>query len=114
MSPFRHGSSPNAATRVGPEGRLIPLAVAGANELAEARRHHLAALAYEAQARGLSCRLTGPGEAVLQVASPVTRRQVMVVATPVGRGWFFLWAGGGSGDAADPGRAADQLARLLG
>jgi hypothetical protein len=90
------------------------VAVAGAHELAEARRQHLAALAYEVEARGLSWRLAGPGESVLHVANPATRRQVMVVATQVGNGWFYLWAGGGTGDVAEPGRVAERLVRLLG
>lgn len=90
------------------------MAVAGANELAEARRQHLAALAHEVETRGLSWRLTGPGESVLHVANPVSRRHVMVVATQVGRGWFFLWAGGGNGDVRQVARVADQLTRLLG
>lgn len=89
------------------------MAVAGAQELAEARRHHLAALAHEVEARGLNWRLAGPGESVLNVASTRSRRQVMVVAMPVGEGWSYLWAGGGMADVGDPGRVADQIARLL-
>jgi hypothetical protein len=89
------------------------VAVAGAREFAEARRQYLAALAYEIKGRGLSWRLAGPGESVLHIANHLTRRQVMVVAMPVGDRWFFLWAGGGMGDVAEPGRAADQIARLL-
>ncbi|WP_233358977.1 hypothetical protein [Thermomonospora amylolytica] len=86
----------------------------GAQEMADARRHHLAALAYEIEARGLSWRLAGPGESVLHVAHPVTRRQVMVVAMPAGESWCYLWAGGGTGDVGRPALAADQIARLLG
>jgi hypothetical protein len=90
------------------------VAVVGAREMADARRHHLAALAYEIEARGLSWRLAGPGESVLHVANPVTRRQVMVVAMPTGEGWCYLWAGGGVGDVTRPAHAADQIARMLG
>lgn len=90
------------------------MAVAGTQDLADARRHHLAALAYEVEGRGLKWRLAGPEESVLRVANTTTRRQVMVVAMPVGDGWSYLWAGGGMADVADPGRVADQLARLLG
>lgn len=86
----------------------------GAQEMANARRHHLAALAYEVEVRGLSWRLTGPGESVLHVIHPVTRRQVMVVAMFAGEGWCYLWAGGGTGDVGRPALVADQLARLLG
>ncbi len=90
------------------------MAVVGAREMADARRHHLAALAYEIEARGLSWRLAGPGESVLHVANPATRRQVMVVAMPTGEGWFYLWAGGGMAEVTQPARAADQIARQLG
>ncbi|QXJ21072.1 hypothetical protein AGRA3207_001888 [Actinomadura graeca] len=78
------------------------------------RRRHLAALAYEVEARGLSWRFAGPGESVLTVLVPRTSRQVMVVATPVGDGWSYLWPGGGMADVADVPLVADQLARLLG
>ncbi|REE95740.1 hypothetical protein [Thermomonospora umbrina] len=90
------------------------MTVVGSREIGDARRHHLAALAYEIEGRGLSWRLAGPGESVLHVANPVSRRQVMVVAMPVNDGWYYLWAGGGMGDVTQPAHAADQIARLLG
>ncbi|MDL4817867.1 hypothetical protein [Actinomadura opuntiae] len=76
--------------------------VSGADgrEIAEVRRRHLAALAYELEARGLSCRLAGPAESVLSVHGPRPDRHMMVVATPVGTGWSYLWAGGGMADTA--------------
>ncbi|WP_344279265.1 hypothetical protein [Actinomadura napierensis] len=90
------------------------VSVADGGEIAEVRRRHLAALAYELEARGLSCRLAGPGESVLSVHGPRTLRQVMVVVTPVGAGWSYLWAGGGMADAATTAVAADRIAGLLG
>ncbi|TDD89154.1 hypothetical protein E1298_14440 [Actinomadura rubrisoli] len=77
------------------------------------RRRHLAALAYEVEARGLSWRLAGPGESVLGVRGPRTPRQVMVVATPDGDGWSYLWTGGGIADVTGVAQVADELARLL-
>ncbi|MBO2445833.1 hypothetical protein J4573_01900 [Actinomadura barringtoniae] len=93
--------------------RLVAVSVVGAQEIAEVRRHHLAALAYEAEARGLRWRLAGPEESVLGVANATTRRQVMVVATPSGEGWSYLWSGGGIADVADVARVADRLLQLL-
>jgi hypothetical protein len=82
---------------------------------AEARRHFLAALAYEAEARGLVCRLTGPGETVLHVAHPATGRGTMVLVVPSSSlNWSYLWGGGGLAAAADPSRAADLIAGSLG
>ncbi|WP_051468560.1 hypothetical protein [Actinomadura oligospora] len=93
--------------------RLIAVSVVGEREIAEVRRHHLAALAYEVEARGLRWRLAGPDEMVLGVVGPVSRRQIMVVATPVGTGWSYLWSGGGMADVSRVSGVADQLARLL-
>ncbi|MBW8484249.1 hypothetical protein [Actinomadura parmotrematis] len=90
------------------------MSVIGSPELAGTRRHHLAALAYEVEARGLRWRLAGPEGSVLAVVGPRTRRQLMVVATPTGGGWSYLWSGGGMADAARAADAADLLARLLG
>jgi hypothetical protein len=88
--------------------------VAGSQEeLVEARRHHLAALAYELEARSLACRLIGADESVLRVANPVTGHNVMILATASATGWSYLWSGGGMADAAAPAYAADQIARLL-
>ncbi|MEU5881285.1 hypothetical protein [Spirillospora sp. NPDC047279] len=89
------------------------MSVVGAHEIAEVRRHHLAALAYEVESRGLRWRLAGPEESVLGVANPRSRMQVMVVATPSMEGWSYLWTGGGISGVGDVSRVADQLARLL-
>jgi hypothetical protein len=89
------------------------VSVVGAQEIAELRRKHLATLAHEVEARGLRWRLAGPEESVLAVVGPHTRRQVMVVATPVGEGWSYLWSGNGMADVAAASRVADQLGRLL-
>lgn len=89
------------------------VAVAGARELAEARRHHLAALAYELEARRLRWRLDGPEESVLRVAHPASRRQAMVVATPTGDRWSYLWTGGGIAEVGAPGPVAEQILKLL-
>ncbi|WP_242614369.1 hypothetical protein [Actinomadura roseirufa] len=90
------------------------MSVVGGREFAQVRRRHLAALAYEVEARGLAWRFAGPGESVLGVLGPRTRRQVMVVAMPDGDGWSYLWPGGGIADVAGAAEVADQLARLLG
>ncbi|MFF5260465.1 hypothetical protein ACFY4C_16085 [Actinomadura viridis] len=89
------------------------MSVIGAQEIAEVRRHHLAALAYEVEARGLWYRMAGPEESVLAVLGPRTRRRIMVVATPVGGGWSFLWSDGGMADVGEVARVADQIARRL-
>jgi hypothetical protein len=82
---------------------------------AESRRHHLAALAYEAEVRGLDCRLVGPAEDILRVAEPSTGQSVMVVAMPSSPvTWSYLWSGGGIVSAADPSRAAGLIAASLG
>ncbi|MFA1547626.1 hypothetical protein [Actinomadura chokoriensis] len=81
--------------------------------IAEVRRRHLAALAREVEARGLAWRFAGPEESLLAVYGPRTRRRLMVVATPAGDGWSYLWPGGGMADVTDLTAAADQLARLL-
>jgi hypothetical protein len=88
--------------------------VGSQEELVEARKHHLAALAYELGVRSLSCRMLGADESVLRVASPVTGHKVMILATASAGGWSYLWSGGGMADAAVPAVAADQIARLLG
>ncbi|XRQ12441.1 hypothetical protein ACN3XK_16575 [Actinomadura welshii] len=90
------------------------MSVVGGREIAEARRRHLAVLAKEAEARGLAWRLAGPEESLLSVTGPLSRRQIMVVATVTGDGWFYLWPGGGMADVAEAPQVADRLARLLG
>ncbi|MEU8802650.1 hypothetical protein [Spirillospora sp. NPDC048819] len=90
------------------------MSVVGGREIAEERRRHLAALAHEVEARGLSWRLAGPEESLLSVTGPRTRRQIMVVATLSGDGWYYLWPGGGIADVAEAPNVADRLTRLLG
>jgi hypothetical protein len=89
--------------------RLMPVSVVDGREIAEVRRRHLAALAGELQARGLACRFAGVGESVLSVHGPGGNRQIMVVATPVGAGWSYLWPGGGMADVA----TAPDVAALI-
>ncbi|MDL4777479.1 MULTISPECIES: hypothetical protein [Thermomonosporaceae] len=89
------------------------VSVVGAREIAEVRRHHLAALAYEVEARGLRWRLAGPEESVLTVMGTGVRRQIMVVATPVGPGWSYLWTGGGIADVSDVAKVAERFVTLL-
>lgn len=89
------------------------MSVVGGREIAEVRRRHLAALAYEVEARGLSWRFAGPEESVLGVCGLRTRRQIMVVATPSGDGWYYLWPGGGMADVTDVTEVADRLTALL-
>ncbi|MBO2442660.1 hypothetical protein [Actinomadura nitritigenes] len=81
------------------------VSVVEGRDIAEVRRRHLAALAGELHARGLTCRFAGPGESVLSVhgAGAGADRRLMVVATPVGTGWSYLWPGG----MADVTTAAD-------
>ncbi|HEY8481457.1 MAG TPA: hypothetical protein VIL71_16665 [Spirillospora sp.] len=83
-------------------------------EIDEARRRHLAILAREVEARGLAWRLVGPGESLLRVTGPRTRRQIVVVATLAGDGWFYLWPGGGMAGVSEVAAVADRLTRLLG
>ncbi|WP_243722985.1 hypothetical protein [Actinomadura sp. 7K507] len=90
------------------------MSVVSGREIAEGRRRHLAALANEVEARGLSWRFAGPGESLLSVTGPRSRRQVMVVATLAGDGWYYLWPGGGMADVAEASGVADRLTRLLG
>ena len=90
------------------------MSVVRGREIAEERRRHLAALANEVEARGLSWRFAGPEESLLSVAGPRSRRQIMVVATLTGEGWFYLWPGGGMADVAEAPGVADRLTRLLG
>ncbi|MEV5830227.1 hypothetical protein AB0L25_32140 [Spirillospora sp. NPDC052242] len=89
------------------------MSVVGGPDLARVRRRHLAALAYEVELRGLAWRLAGPGESVLSVRGARSGRSVMVVATPSGDGWSYLWPGGGIADVAAAAQVADRLARLL-
>ncbi|RKS77178.1 hypothetical protein BZB76_2555 [Actinomadura pelletieri DSM 43383] len=89
------------------------MSVVGGRETAETRRRHLAALAYEVEVRGLSWRLAGPEESLLSVSGPRVRGRIMVVATPSGDGWFYLWPGGGMADVAEVAAVADRLARML-
>jgi hypothetical protein len=90
--------------------------MAGAvDPIAESRRHYLAALSYEAEVRGLGCRLLGPREDVLRITDPSTGRTATVVAMPSSPvTWSYLWSGGGLASAADPSRAADLIAASLG
>jgi hypothetical protein len=97
-----------------PGRRIDMVAVVGSQELAEARRHRLASLIFELEARRLSCRLAGAGDLVLRVANETTRRQAMVVATQTGGTWSYLWTGGGLADAENPAHAAALITRLLG
>ncbi|TYB41118.1 hypothetical protein FXF69_37010 [Actinomadura chibensis] len=93
--------------------RRLIVSVVGGRGIAEVRKRHLAALAHEVEAHGLSWRLTGPGESLLSVSGPGARRQLMVVATPSGEGWSYLWPGGGMADVAEVADVAERLARLL-
>lgn len=89
------------------------MSVVDGRDLARVRQGHLAALAYEVESRGLAWRLAGPGESVLSVHCARSGRSVMVVATPSGDGWSYLWPGGGIADVAAAPLVADRLARLL-
>ncbi|MWA03871.1 hypothetical protein F8568_026495 [Actinomadura sp. LD22] len=89
------------------------VSVLDGGEIAEVRRRHLAALAGELRARGLACRLAGPGESVLSVHGPGAGRRLMVVATPTGAGWSYLWPGGGMADVAAAPAVADRIRLLL-
>jgi hypothetical protein len=85
----------------------------GADPYAVSRRHHLAALSYEAGLCGLESRLIGPGGDILRIASG--GRDTMVVAVPSsGGGWSYLWGGRGTASTADPSDAAEQIAAFLG
>ncbi|MGH3242881.1 MAG: hypothetical protein ACRDNL_21060 [Spirillospora sp.] len=88
------------------------MSVVEGREIAESRRRHLAALAHEVEARGLTWRLAGPDESLLSVSGPRTRRQIMVVATPCGDGWYYLWPGGGMADVTEAATVADHLKKL--
>ncbi|GGV43336.1 hypothetical protein GCM10010182_79940 [Actinomadura cremea] len=92
---------------------MIGMSVVDGRDLARVRQRHLAALAYEVELRGLVWRLAGPGESVLSVHGAGSGRSVMVVATPSGDGWSYLWPGGGIADVAAAPLVADRLARLL-
>jgi hypothetical protein len=90
------------------------VSVVGGRDIAEVRRRHLAALAYEVEARGLAWRFAGPDESLLAVHGPRTGRHLMVVATPSGEGWYYLWPGGGIADVAELAEVADRIRALLG
>ncbi|MEU6752491.1 hypothetical protein ABZ914_40255 [Spirillospora sp. NPDC046719] len=94
--------------------RLIQVSVVEGREIAEVRRRHLATLAGELHARGLTCRFAGPGESVLSVHGAGADRQVMVVATPVGTGWSYLWPGGGMADVTTAPDVAVSICIALG
>jgi|1185.fasta_scaffold13328_3 hypothetical protein len=86
-----------------------------ADPYAVSRRHHLAALSYEAGLRGLHSRLIGPGGDILRIADPSGGRDTMVLAVESSDGsWSFLWGGRGTASAADPSAAADRIAAFLG
>jgi hypothetical protein len=79
------------------------------------RRHHLAALSYEADLRGLESRLIGPGEDILRIADPSSGRDTMVFVAPSSDGgWSYLWGGRGTASADDPSGAAERIAAFLG
>ena len=79
------------------------------------RRHHLAALSYEADLRGLESRLIGPGGDILRIADPAAGRDTMVLAVLSSDGsWSYLWGGRGTASAADPSGAAGLIAAFLG
>jgi hypothetical protein len=78
-----------------------------------ARRHYLAALAYEVGARGLACRLVGPGEGVLRVVDPHGRATMVVVIPSSPNVWSYLWGDGGIADTSDPSAAAELIATSL-
>lgn len=90
------------------------MSVVGGRDIAEVRRRHLAALAHEVEVRGLAWRFAGPDESLLAVHGPRTRRHLMVVATPSGDTWFYLWPGGGMADVTELTGVADRLLALLG
>jgi hypothetical protein len=80
----------------------------------KSRRQCLAALASEAQIRGLQCRSAGPDGALLHASSPSSGRSTMVFTVPSwSHTWTYLWGDGGSADAVDPAKAADLLAAFL-
>ena len=86
-----------------------------ADPYAVSRRHHLAALSYEAGLRGLESRLIGPGGDILRIADPSGGRDTMVVAVPSPEGdWSYLWGGRGVASTADPSAAAERIAAFLG
>jgi CelD/BcsL family acetyltransferase involved in cellulose biosynthesis len=86
-----------------------------AEDMAEPRRRHLAALSDAIQRLDLaiSCRLLGPTGSMLRVAGNTTGRRIMVLASPTSDGWSFLWSGGGMADATDPAAAARQIAAAV-
>lgn len=84
-----------------------------ADQIEGARRHFLAALAYEAGARGLACRLVGPGEGILRVVNPCGRATMVVVIPSSQSAWSYLWSDGGVADTSDPSAAAELIAGSL-
>jgi hypothetical protein len=90
------------------------VSVVGGREIAEVRRRHLAALACEVEARGLAWRFAGPGESLLAVSMPGTGRHLIVLATPSGGGWYYLWPAGGMADVTRLTEVADRIHALLG
>ena len=81
---------------------------------AASRKNYLAALAYEAQVRGLECRPVGKEGGVLRIAAP-SGRSTMVVAVPSSPvAWSYLWGGGGVASVDNPSHAADLIAASLG
>jgi len=85
-----------------------------ADPYAASRRHHLAALSYEAGLRGLESRHVGPGGDILRIADPAAGRDTMVLVMPASDGgWSYLWGGGGAADTVDPSRAAGLIAAFL-
>jgi hypothetical protein len=86
-----------------------------ADAYAASRRHHLAALSYEAGLRGLESRHIGPGGDILWIVDPAAGRDTMVLAVPSSGGdWSYLWGGGGTAATTDPSRAAELIAAFLG
>ncbi|WP_336204838.1 hypothetical protein [Nonomuraea sp. LPB2021202275-12-8] len=77
------------------------------------RRTHLQALAELLPGYGLVSRMVGDDDPVLWVWQPHTGRQTMVFATPVHRGWLYLWSPGGQSSVDDPERAARALKEAL-
>lgn len=83
------------------------------NPFAQQRRILLESLATALSRRGLLSTLIGGEDAMLLVRHPRTGRQTVVFATPVGKGWLFLWSPDGEESADHPGPVADLLVKLL-
>jgi hypothetical protein len=110
-------SGGRAGERAAAPGPPVEAAVDPAPRVAETRQERLADLARELESRGLRHRLLGVDGSVLRVIHPATGHAAMILATPAtpaGKpGWSYLWSGGGVADAADPARAAEEIARRL-